>query len=74
MPMHLMIEAAPFLAFPSFETLRFATLLSDEDGLLLDCLDSTAGRKDPQDLLSSPSRHLHDLIGRILPPAVAFAK
>src|SRR6185369_16687640 len=27
MPMHLMIAAAPFFAFPSFETLRFATLL-----------------------------------------------
>jgi len=26
-PMHLMIAAAPFFAFPSFETLRFATLL-----------------------------------------------
>ena len=25
--MHLMIAAAPFFAFPSFETLRFATLL-----------------------------------------------
>jgi len=25
--MHLMIAATPFFAFPSFETLRFATLL-----------------------------------------------
>ena len=27
LPLHLMIAAAPFFAFPSFETLRFATLL-----------------------------------------------
>jgi len=26
--MHLMIAATPFFALPSFETLRFATLLS----------------------------------------------